>query len=159
MTIRAAVVREKDGLVLNVVILHPSAFSFGGDPIYAWASGSGELVVAAQEPDGTPRWVMPGSRYDAKTGAFFHPHLELPPSLTVGTQGMVVVQWRRHDGQPAPYPQPVTVEVLGERASYTPDNDGRIVIPFLAKVPGEYEVAVIEPELGIVLSRGVIVVS
>lgn len=153
---RAALVRDSDGLVVNVIeiSLEPPP-----PPSRAWVSPPGHTVVSAQRPDGSYRYVGPGFRYDAQAGRFLRPDIQAPAQLAVGQQGTVTLRWVDESLQPVAYQRPITLEVMGMRQSYTPGPDGSVQVPFRADVAGDYELRVVEPELGAILNAVVVTVQ
>jgi hypothetical protein len=77
-------------------------------------------------------------------GAFYRPVIEAPTQLAVGQQGTVTLRWVDEADQPVPYQQPITLEVMGQRQSYTPGADGSVSVPFSASVAGTYMLQVVE---------------
>lgn len=146
---RAALVAP-DGLVVNVVVIAWDS---------PWVSPPGVLVVSAERPDGSWRYVGPGHHYDAASNKFVHPTIEAPTELAVGEQATITLRWLDEDGAPAAYQQPITVAVLGQEQAYMPGPDGSVQVPFVASVAGSYELRIVEPRLGVVLATQVVTVS
>ena len=139
--VRTALVRDSDGLVVNVIFIDfdPPASPYVGPPP---PFPQGHTLISAQHADGSWRRVGPGCRYVG--GAFYRPVIEAPTQLAVGQQGTVTLRWVDEADQPVPYQQPITLEVMGQRQSYTPGADGSVSVPFSASVAGTYMLQVVE---------------
>jgi hypothetical protein len=137
---RAALVREADGLVVNIIEGIPLAT----DPRFVWTPPAGHIVILAQRQDGSYRYVGPGFRYDRASDRFLVPQLSAPDTLAVGQQGQVTLRWVNEDLQPVAYQQPITLRVEGQAESYTPGPDGSVTVPITISTPGTYTLEVIE---------------
>jgi len=152
---RAALVRE-DGLVVNVIELD---WELPDSPYVAPPALPPDVtVVEAQSDDGTWLPIGPGMRH--VEGRWLRPDIVAPAALGVGQQGTITLRWvDALTGEPVPVALPITLEVEGVRASYTPGDDGSVQVPITIDVPGTYRLDVVEPELDVVVASAVVTVS